>query len=223
MPLLDSVRQWWNALAKRAALASDEGLTLIEMLGVVVILGVVAAIAIPAVSSAISQSKVNSTESSLGTLQSALSRYYMDEGQYPATLSDLTSQASANGSGNWNGPYIRETFPMKDAWGNAIEYGPVTASSGTGSVGSSTDPVLGYVLLSGDGNPIATSALPTDFATSSTSTTDYVYAAGGDFVNSSGSSVYIGVGPGVAPAEKVVASDPDLAKAIAAESNWTTN
>ncbi len=216
----------------------ESGLTLIEMLAVVVILGVVAAIAIPAVTSAITQSKVNSTESTLGTLQSALSRYYMDEGSFPPNLTDLTTDLgttspqsvaalSGNAATDWNGPYIRASWPMIDSWGNNIFYQPLDGGagylllSGDGqSLSVPSTPATGDVDLNVNGTELAYTA-PTDTAGGSVSGT-FIYAAGGtgEFVPYSTSpaatTAYVGVGPskGSLPAT--------LAEALAYESGAST-
>jgi len=175
----------WQLWVHRAAEAPEDqerGLTLIEMLAVVVILGIVAAIAIPSVTSAINQSKINTTESDLGTLQSALSRYYMDNGHYPSTLSNLATNGSSLTT--WNGPYIRETFPMADAWGNDVAYAQLTGNNNN----ASDVPGAGYLLVSGDGVPLAlTSGSPYYL---SSATKKLIYAAGGY-----AGSEYIGTGP----------------------------
>lgn len=192
----------WQRWVHRAAEAPEDqerGLTLIEMLAVVVILGIVAAIAIPSVTSAINQSKINTTESDLGTLQSALSRYYMDNGHYPSTLSHLATNGSSLTT--WNGPYIRETFPMADAWGNDVAYAQLSGNNNN----ASDVPGAGYLLVSGDGSApeYTTTAGSAGTSTSlplstisgspyylSSTTKKLIYAAGGY-----AGSDYIGTGP----------------------------
>ncbi len=178
--------------AQAADNKNDEGLTLIEMLGVVVILGIVAAIAIPSITSAITQAKANTTESDLGTLQTALSRYYMDEGAYPQVLSALvtfstTTVTHPNQKNLWNGPYIRHTFPEHDAWANNIYYAPLDG----------TKHPQGYILVSGDGQTLTSPSTGTSLtlgsasATISSSSTGTVIAAtGGTY-----SGTYIGTRP----------------------------
>ncbi len=165
----------------------DEGLTLIEMLGVVVILGIVAAIAIPAISTAITEARVNTTESDLGTLQTALSRYYMAEGSYPANLTALATNPDLPGrpSKLWNGPYIRQSFPEHDAWGSRIYYAALP--SGTAA--------QGYILVSGDGQtltaPSSGPSLTLGSTTITSTTTGTVIAAAGGMY----SGTYIGTRP----------------------------
>ncbi|MCL5064774.1 MAG: type II secretion system protein GspG [Firmicutes bacterium] len=209
---LNALWKRWLVLSSQKDRDEDErGLTLIEMLAVVVILGIVAAIAIPSVTSAINQAKVNSTESTLGTLQTALSRFYMDNGDYPTYLSELVSTTipSAPSAGAvqqqsivptsvvtpssppWDGPYIRETFPINDSWGNNIYYAQLDSGAG-------------YVLLSGDGqkltipsssysNGIDLSDGTAQLVAGSNSSQTVIYASGGDGVGTP--PTYIGSGP----------------------------
>lgn len=166
---MSSLHKWLDGFRQRCkrVIRGDElGLTLIELLAVVVILGVVAAIAVPSVSGAISEAKVNTTETNLGTLQQALERYNADNGSYPATLEVLGSTT------NGNGPYVTSSFPMVDGWGNSIVY----AQIGNGT---------GYVVLSDDSSSfVAASGAQTITKLTSLSTgTKYIYAAGGTDTN----------------------------------------
>jgi general secretion pathway protein G len=57
------------------------------------------------------------------TLESALERYELDNGRYPATeegLAVLIAKPPAD-AGTWTGPYIRGTIP-KDPWGDPYGY-----------------------------------------------------------------------------------------------------
>lgn len=153
-----------------ARLQEDEGVTLIELMAVVVILGVIAAIAIPVVTGAIAQAKVNTTETNLGTLQQAIERYAADHGQYPSSLLVLDEQTNSAGSvtpGGKYGPYLSTSFPESDSWGNPIYYAPVVK----GSVDT------GYVLFSSHGSAVTFGGSKSQ--TSPTSGTGFIYASGG--------------------------------------------
>jgi len=207
---LNALWKRWLVLSFQKDRDEDErGLTLIEMLAVVVILGIVAAIAIPSVTSAINQAKVNSTESTLGTLQTALSRFYMDNGDYPQYLSELVATTAPSPLGTqsvttdsfpktlpsppWDGPYIRETFPINDSWGNNIYYAQLDSGAG-------------YVLLSGDGQKLTILTTGSGIRLDDGNTgplaaadQEVIYASGGDgvVVTSGGTTTtpYIGSGP----------------------------
>ncbi len=182
---MDIIKRFKRTRSIASTMQREEGLTLIEVLAVVVILGIVAAIAVPSVTKAIDQAKVNSTETTLGTLQSALQRYYFDEGEYPKNLTFLTkvmdSTGTANGTSSnpqsaWQGPYIQSSVPVDDAWGNPIYYGYVSDGSGT---------VSGYVLLSGDGQSVDVDASTLRVQMGTSAKTQYMVAAGGGQAGSS--------------------------------------
>lgn len=213
MTRLESARSKVRAFFKqtwlKARTLTDEGLTLIEMLAVVVIMGVVAAIAIPAVSKAITQSKVDSTEATLGTLQTALARYEMDTGSYPSSLSQLIT----SGATDWSGPYVQDTFPVNDGWGNQVYYDPVW--SGT--------TVTGYMLVSGDGQVLGLSGTTTNLKLGSSSpvpTGAYVIAAAGG-VNTSGTA--LAEQPKLLVVSTLPSSDATLVTATTGPTgaNWT--
>jgi len=230
--IINTVKWRWPKWGMRHPVRpeQEEGLTLIEMLAVVVILGIVAAIAVPSVTSAIGQAKVNTTESDLGTLQTALSQYYLDTGSYPSALSDLVKPAPtgpapgpAGTPPGADGPYIRTTFPEYDAWGNPIYY--QLLGGGTG-----------YVLLSGDGQALSIpssgsglgwevgSTMMTYTAGSSSATgtlisTPFIYAAGGTgpygSVSPTTTSYYVATGPTLGTLSSNLAAAIDYAEVTA--------
>ncbi len=114
--MLKKLLNW--ALKKKA---SDEGLTLIELLAVIVILAIIAAIAIPIILVSVNNAKINTTEQDLNIIADALNRYYLDTGSYP-------TQASGNISGVLSAlsPQYLAGIPQ-DGWGNPFNY----SSSGT--------------------------------------------------------------------------------------------
>ena len=114
--MLKKLLNW--ALKKKA---SDEGLTLIELLAVIVILAIIAAIAIPIILISVNNAKINTTEQDLNIIADALNRYYLDTGSYP-------TQASGNISGVASdlSPKYLAGIPQ-DGWGNSFNY----SSSGT--------------------------------------------------------------------------------------------
>ncbi len=73
---------------------ASAGFTLLELMMVVTVIGILATIAIPKLAGAMQKAKEGSLKGNLGTLRSAVSIYYADtEGQYPADLSVLTTNA----------------------------------------------------------------------------------------------------------------------------------
>ncbi|WP_028991949.1 competence type IV pilus major pilin ComGC [Thermoanaerobacter thermocopriae] len=72
------------------ALNKDErGFTLIELIVVIAILGILAAIAVPRVTTSLSNAKTNADEANIKILQNAVERYYVEKGTYPSELNDL--------------------------------------------------------------------------------------------------------------------------------------
>ncbi|HHW56716.1 MAG TPA: prepilin-type N-terminal cleavage/methylation domain-containing protein [Clostridia bacterium] len=68
------------------ALNKDErGFTLIELIVVIAILGILATIAVPRVTTSLSNAKTNADEANLKILQNAVERYYIEKGTYPST------------------------------------------------------------------------------------------------------------------------------------------
>ncbi len=153
----------------------EEGVTLIELLAVVVILGIISAVAVPVVSGAINNAKVNATLNSEGTVQVALQRYYDQMGYYPKNLNVLTEKYSTttglqSSSGN-AGPYLSNQFPEVDGFGHKFFYRAV-GSTASGAPGAS-----GYMLVSGDGLSLSTAL--GGKTTSLVNGTSYIYAGGG--------------------------------------------
>jgi len=71
-----------------------KGLTLVELLVVVLILGALAAIAIPRITVSANTAKANACKTNVDTINTQLELYYNDNGSWPSTLSDLTSDAN---------------------------------------------------------------------------------------------------------------------------------
>lgn len=160
------IRKWKGFFRGYLVEKAEEGMTLIELMVVIVILGIIAAVAIPSISGVISTSKTNTTMSNLSTIQQALSRYEIDHGSFPATLSLLSEVTDSTGTiaSTGYGPYLNVAFPENDSWGHPIYYSPV---------GTSSD-YTGYYLLSGDTTAYtSTSTAPTVIKAGD------MYAAGG--------------------------------------------
>lgn len=68
-----------------------KGFTLVELLIVVVILGALAAIAIPRITASTSTAKANACATNVDILNSQIELYRADNGGYPSSLGDVTT------------------------------------------------------------------------------------------------------------------------------------
>jgi general secretion pathway protein G len=103
---------------------SPHGFTLIELMVVILIIGLLATIVVQNLRSATDKAKRVKAQADLAQIKSALDRYYLDAGSYPATDQGLNALIAAPSSGNvpkdWGGPYIEKIPP--DPWGNSYFY-----------------------------------------------------------------------------------------------------
>lgn len=108
-----------SALASRC----EDGFTLVEMLVVLAIIGLIATLATPRVLRYLGSAKVSTTTTQIRNLEGALELYYLDNGSYPKTNDGLATLIKApDNSSDWNGPYIKGTEVIKDAWGHEFQY-----------------------------------------------------------------------------------------------------
>ena len=86
----------------------ESGMTLIELTIVMVIIGLLAALVIPQFRGVVDDAKLKSAQSEIQVFESALQRYSIDVGDYPATEQSLIALWNADSltSGNWRGPYV---------------------------------------------------------------------------------------------------------------------
>lgn len=79
----------WRTTKKRS------GFSLMELLAVVTILGIIAAIVVPRVSVSASTAKQKVHEHNVATINSAVERYYIETGGWPAdNLSDIAADVN---------------------------------------------------------------------------------------------------------------------------------
>jgi len=71
-----------------------KGVTLVELLIVVMILGALAAIALPRISQSAGTARQRACDTNVSLINSAIEMYYVDEGTYPAALTDVTNNTT---------------------------------------------------------------------------------------------------------------------------------
>ena len=81
------------------------GFSLLELLAVVTILGIIAVVVIPRISVSAGTAKANAAGQSQAEINSAIERYYFDEGAFPASLTVLFGNATYFPDGAPKNPY----------------------------------------------------------------------------------------------------------------------
>lgn len=96
-------------------LKDKQGFTMLELMLAILIIGVLAAVAMPVYSNAVQKSKISRAQADLRTLESALSIYYAEKGEYPAELKDLTPDYIKEvPESPWNSDTYKEDYSYKD-------------------------------------------------------------------------------------------------------------
>ena len=106
-----------------AAVARQQGFTLIEVMAVIVILGVLAALVVPSVMGKVDTSKIKTTKISMQAIAGELDQFKMDNNRYPTTQEGLDALIHQPASAkNWpQGGYLKEGS-VKDGWDNEFQY-----------------------------------------------------------------------------------------------------
>jgi general secretion pathway protein G len=103
----------------------QSGFTLLEMLVVMVIIGLLAGLVGPRIFGKVDSSKVQTAQTQVKMLESALNIMRLDVGQIPPPEQGLQWLLSAPLDSNlqslWKGPYIEGALPM-DPWNNPYQY-----------------------------------------------------------------------------------------------------
>ncbi len=114
----------------------NKGFTLIEIMIVLVIIGILMGLISAAAFKAMESAKKSRAEVDIATLETALSAYEADIGDYPpsAAFADNSFKAwledSSGQPSSWNGPYMHfknedltsGSDPVCDPWNNAYKY-----------------------------------------------------------------------------------------------------
>jgi len=101
------------------------GFTLIEMLVVLVIIGLLAGLIGPRLFGKVDSSRVQTADTQVKMLRSALEVLHLDMGRFPDQNEGLTLLNKApqdeKQRSRWHGPYLDQDVPA-DPWGNAYQY-----------------------------------------------------------------------------------------------------
>jgi len=113
------------AFTLRAPRRAARGFTLLEMLVVMVIIGLLAGLVGPRIFGKVDTSKVQTAQTQIKMLESALNIMRLDVGQVPPPEQGLQWLTHAPTSPSlvslWQGPYIEGAIPM-DPWNNPYQY-----------------------------------------------------------------------------------------------------
>ncbi|MDO8653788.1 MAG: type II secretion system major pseudopilin GspG, partial [Undibacterium sp.] len=114
-----------SKLFKQHVLKRATGFTLLEMLVVMVIIGLLAGLVGPRIFGKVDSSKVQTAQTQIKMLESALNIMRLDVGQVPPPEQGLqwllSSPLDTSLQSLWKGPYIEGVIPM-DPWNNPYQY-----------------------------------------------------------------------------------------------------
>jgi len=101
---------------------TESGFSLIEIMVVLVVIGILAAAIIPQFIGATHDAKVSAAKASVGELESALGRFYVNMDRYPTVDEGLKVlvEAPTGEEKKWRGPYVNQV--RADPWGNPFQY-----------------------------------------------------------------------------------------------------
>jgi general secretion pathway protein G len=99
------------------------GFTLVELMVVLLILAMLATIAAPRVTKYLGKAKTQTAKVQVEALSAAVDAFIIDVGRAPSEAEGLQSLVSApSGISNWDGPYIKKSASLMDAWGRPYRY-----------------------------------------------------------------------------------------------------
>jgi general secretion pathway protein G len=106
-----------------AAVASQRGMTLIEILVVLVLIGIVMGIVGGNYIGQGEKAKARAAKIEIEQIGQTLDLFKLEVGRYPTTQEGLQSLITAPaGVPNWNGPYWKKSTVPKDPWTHDYQY-----------------------------------------------------------------------------------------------------
>jgi len=107
----------------RAAVADEEGYTLLELLVVLVILTLIIGLAGPVVLRQFGTAKTNTAKVEVNRLVTDLEFFRVDVGRFPTEEEGLNALLVAPESAEgWAGPYLPKASQLNDPWGREYVY-----------------------------------------------------------------------------------------------------
>ena len=104
-------------------LSSGAGLTVLELMVVLVILSLIGVMVTIQATQQLDRAKVDIVKLQLRQIESALELFQIDVHRYPSTDEGLAAlNAAPDNATGWRGPYLKNTDPLKDAWGQPVKY-----------------------------------------------------------------------------------------------------
>lgn len=101
--------------------ARQAGFTLLELLVVLVILGLLAGLVGPRLFGQADTARVQTAETQIRMLRSALQAHRVGTGIFPEQLDHLYNRPPNADQIGWRGPYLDDSVPL-DPWGNPYQY-----------------------------------------------------------------------------------------------------
>ena len=107
--------------------ANQRGFTLIELMVVLVILGILAGLIVPRIMGRPEEARRTKARIQIGSIETALKLYKLDNGDYPSTEQGLQALVEAPATGRlakkWRkGGYLDKGQVPRDPWGNEYIY-----------------------------------------------------------------------------------------------------
>ncbi|MBO6658537.1 MAG: type II secretion system major pseudopilin GspG [Pseudomonadales bacterium] len=101
---------------------SFSGFSMIELMVVMVILGLIAGLVGPRFFGRADVAKVQTAETQIAMMRSAVNLFYLDVGRLPTSDEGLQALVrEPSGAQFWQGPYLEDEVPM-DPWQNPYQY-----------------------------------------------------------------------------------------------------
>ncbi|BAO91250.1 type II secretion system major pseudopilin GspG [Caballeronia cordobensis] len=109
-------------LARPGLSLRQRGFTLLELLVVLLIIALLAGYVGPKLFGEVGKARSKTAASQMKGIESALDRYRLDTGHYPATEAGLPAlMTNVGNSAGWDGPYMSSQIP-NDPWGKPYIY-----------------------------------------------------------------------------------------------------